>query len=276
MNVSHTQSETFVRQGTVTLVGAGPGDPDLLTIKALRAIEQATLIVFDNLVSEAIRALFPSNAKTLFVGKSKGQHSATQDEINDIMITYAQSGQDVCRLKGGDAFVFGRGGEEMLLLTQKGIKVNVIPGITAASGCTTYAQIPLTHRGLAQSCTFITAHADKQLALNWTALAQLNQTLVIYMGLTKTDMIANQLVENGMDTTTPVAFIENGCTPKQRILTGQLSQLSQLKHQHQIQSPALIVIGHVVSVAEQMHWLAQLSKRTESHHRTPNALKRSA
>ncbi|PWI33553.1 uroporphyrinogen-III C-methyltransferase [Vibrio albus] len=276
MSISHTHPGTFTRQGTVTLVGAGPGDPELLTVKAARAIQQAGFIVFDNLVSEEIRALFPSHAETLYVGKSKGQHSSTQDEINDILIKYAQSGIDVCRVKGGDSFVFGRGGEEMLLLAQKGIKVDVIPGITAASGCTTYAQIPLTHRGLAQGCTFITAHADKKLDLNWPALAQLNQTLVIYMGLSKTDMITNQLIEGGMDAETPVAFIENGCTPEQRIFTGQLKQLSQLKQQHQIQSPALIVIGQVVSVANQMQWLEQLAERAGTQELAEHKLKMSA
>lgn len=260
MKIKHTRPGV-ISPGTVTLVGAGPGDPDLLTVKAARAIQQARLIVFDNLVSEEIRSLFPSRAKTLYVGKAKGHHSATQDEINDLLIKYALSGVDVCRVKGGDAFIFGRGGEEMLLLAKKGIPVDVIPGITAASGCTSYAQIPLTHRGLAQGCTFITAHADKQLELNWSALAKLNQTLVIYMGLSKTDMISDELLKGGMTADMPVAFVENGCTPEQRIFTGQLSELSQLKQQHDIQSPALIVIGKVVTVASQMQWLEQLAGR---------------
>jgi uroporphyrin-III C-methyltransferase len=248
----------------VTLVGAGPGDPDLLTVKAVRTIKQAKLIVYDNLVSEEIQALFPVNAKTLYVGKAKGKHSATQDEINTILINYALSGVDVCRVKGGDSFVFGRGGEEMLLLAQKGISVDVVPGITAASGCTSYSQIPLTHRGLAQGCTFITAHADKTLDINWSALAKLNQTLVIYMGLSKTDMISEQLIKEGMDADTPVALIENGCTPKQRSFTGELKELTQLKQRHEIQSPALIVIGKVVSVASQMQWLEQLTQRSDA------------
>ncbi|WP_136485585.1 uroporphyrinogen-III C-methyltransferase [Vibrio sp. H11] len=250
--------------GIVTLVGAGPGDPDLLTVKALRAIQNARFIVFDNLVSADIRALFPAEAKTLYVGKAKGHHSATQDEINQILAKYAQSGVNVVRVKGGDGFVFGRGAEEMLYLTKKGIKVDVIPGITAASGCTTYANIPLTHRGLAQGCTFITAHADKQLSVNWSALAQLNQTLVIYMGLSKTDLISAELMAHGMSSDTPVAMIENGCTAQQRVFTGVLSELSQIKTQHQIQSPALIVIGQVVSVANQMEWLQQLSQRAQA------------
>ncbi|MHA2937552.1 uroporphyrinogen-III C-methyltransferase [Vibrio sp. RC27] len=276
MNTNHNHAVSVTRPGVVTLVGAGPGDPDLLTVKALRVIQQAKLIVFDNLVSDEIQALFPANAKKLYVGKAKGQHSSTQDEINNILIKYSLSGVDVCRVKGGDSFVFGRGGEEMLLLAQKGIAVDVVPGITAASGCTSYSQIPLTHRGLAQGCTFITAHADKKLEINWPALATLNQTLVIYMGLSKTDMISKQLIRGGMDPETPVAFLENGCTPKQRTFTGQLKQLTELKQQHDIQSPALIVIGKVVSVASQMQWLEQLTERSDVSVKTEYNLRMSA
>lgn len=249
--------------GTVTLVGAGPGDPELLTIKALRAIESAEVIVYDNLVSQPIRELFPSTAETLYVGKTKGCHSKTQDEINQLMVELTLSGKNVCRVKGGDAFVFGRGGEEMLLLSQKGIQVSTIPGITAASGCTTYAEIPLTHRGLTQGCTFITAHADKKLDVQWQALAQLNQTIVVYMGLSKTELIRQKLIEHGMSADTPVALIENGCSSDQRNILGTLDQLSELKHQHDVQSPALIVIGQVVSVAEQMQWLHQLNSKIQ-------------
>ncbi|MPW35980.1 uroporphyrinogen-III C-methyltransferase [Vibrio sp. B1Z05] len=246
--------------GRVTLVGAGPGDPDLLTVKAYRAITQAQFIMYDNLVSEQIRALFPKDAKTVFVGKAKGKHSATQPDINDLLLDAALKGEHVCRVKGGDSFVFGRGGEEMLMLAKQGVEVDVIPGITAASGCTSYANIPLTHRGLAQGCTFITAHADKKLDINWDALAQLKQTLVFYMGLSKTDMLMEKLLSGGMSKETPVAFIENGCTPNQRVHIGKLDQLTALKTQHQIQSPALIVVGEVVSIAEQMNWLSQLTQ----------------
>lgn len=276
MKRNRNHASSTVRPGVVSLVGAGPGDPDLLTVKAVRVIKQAKFIVYDNLVSEEIQALFPADAKRLYVGKAKGMHSATQDEINNILIKYALSGVDVCRIKGGDSFVFGRGGEEMLLLAQKGISVDVVPGITAASGCTTYSQIPLTHRGLAQGCTFITAHADKKLDINWSALAQLNQTLVIYMGLSKTDLITEQLIQGGMDSETPVAFLENGCTPKQRTFTGQLKELTQIKQDHDIQSPALIVIGNVVSVASQMQWLEQLTERSDTPVNTEHKLRMSA
>ncbi|USD68247.1 uroporphyrinogen-III C-methyltransferase [Vibrio sp. SCSIO 43136] len=258
MQTTPTKPKRYARPGTVSLVGAGPGDPELLTVKAVRAIESADLIVFDNLVSEEIRALFPAQTETLYVGKAKGKHSSTQDEINVLLIQAALSGKNVCRVKGGDSFVFGRGGEEMLMLAEQGIDVKVVPGITAASGCTTYAQIPLTHRGLAQGCTFITAHADKSLDLNWEALANLDQTLVVYMGLSKTDLIRERLIQGGMSPSTPIAFIEKGCTPSQRLFVGELDKLSEIKQHHDIQSPALIVIGKVVSVASEMQKLAQL------------------
>nr|WP_321461029.1 uroporphyrinogen-III C-methyltransferase [uncultured Vibrio sp.] len=251
--------------GSVSLVGAGPGDPDLLTVKALKAIERADVIVYDNLVSEDVRALFPVHCKLVYVGKAKGCHSYKQEEINQLIANFALDAKTVCRVKGGDSFVFGRGGEEMLFLTKLGISVDVVPGITAASGCSTYSNIPLTHRGLAQGCTFITAHADKELEINWNALAQLNQTLVIYMGLTKAPLIQEQLISSGMNSDKPVAIIENGCTPQQRTIVGQLSDLSELISRHSIKSPALIVIGDVVSVANQMDWLQQLNnKNTEA------------
>ena len=247
--------------GSVTLVGAGPGDPDLLTVKAVKAIQNSDVIIYDNLVSKEIRELFPVQSSHLYVGKAKHQHSFSQDEINQLIADYASKGKSVCRLKGGDAFIFGRGGEEMLFLAKRGINVEVIPGITAASGCTTYANIPLTHRGTAQGCTFITAHADKKLDINWQALAELNQTLVVYMGLTKAHSIQNQLINAGMPFNKPVAIIERGCTPQQRTITGNLVELGDMVFKHNVQSPALIVIGDVVNVASQMNWLSQLQEK---------------
>ncbi|MDN3683059.1 uroporphyrinogen-III C-methyltransferase [Vibrio tapetis subsp. quintayensis] len=252
-------------QGKVILVGAGPGDPNLLTLGAMKAIQTADVIVYDNLVSSDIRALFPETTTKQYVGKAKGQHSSTQDQINQILIESAQQGNTVCRVKGGDSFVFGRGGEEMLSLAENGIEVDVVPGITAASGCTSYANIPLTHRGLAQGCTYITAHAEKDLEIQWSALAQLNQTLVIYMGLSKVELISDNLIKAGMSRTTPVALIEKGCCPDQRTFTGQLDDLVQLKEAHQVRSPALIVIGSVVSVAEQMKKLAEINQAEANH-----------
>ncbi|CAM3040104.1 uroporphyrinogen-III C-methyltransferase [Vibrio mytili] len=267
MNKEHTVI------GSVSLVGAGPGDPNLLTVKAMKAIKGADVIVYDNLVSEGIRALFPAHCQRVYVGKAKGCHSYKQEEINQLIANFALDGQTVCRVKGGDSFVFGRGGEEMLFLAKLGVDVNVVPGITAASGCTTYSNIPLTHRGLAQGCTFITAHADKRLEINWNALAQLNQTLVIYMGLTKAPQIQQQLTSAGMETDKPVAIIENGCTPQQRTIVGQLSELAELTSRHAIKSPALIVIGDVVNVASQMEWLQQLNDKNTTPLSEPSLLK---
>ncbi|MEJ2762554.1 uroporphyrinogen-III C-methyltransferase [Photobacterium sp. MCCC 1A19761] len=250
--------------GRVSLVGAGPGDPDLLTVKALRTIQQADLIVYDRLVSPAIRALFPIATPTIYVGKAKHQHSVPQQEINALLIAKARQGLDICRLKGGDAFVFGRGGEEMLELHQAGIETRLVPGITAASGCTSYAGIPLTHRGLAQGCTFVTAHAEKELDLNWASLARLDHTLVFYMGLTKAGLIAGELTRAGMSAGIPVALIENGCCPQQRVIRGTLSELDILVSRHQVQSPALIVVGQVVSLAEQLQWFQTATATQET------------
>ncbi|PMJ91427.1 uroporphyrinogen-III C-methyltransferase [Vibrio sp. 10N.261.55.A7] len=262
--------------GVVTLVSAGPGDPELMTIKGAKAIDNAEVIIYDNLVSKEIRATFPNHAEKIYVGKKKGSHSKTQFEINELMIDLATQGKNLCRVKGGDAFVFGRGSEEMLLLAQNGVRVNVVPGITAASGCSTYSQIPLTHRGIAQGCTFITAHADKKLDIQWGALAALKQTLVVYMGLSQTDMIRQQLLAAGMDKETPIAFIEKGCTAAHRTITGTLADLTEIKEQHNIQSPALIVIGHVVSISEQMQWLEQRTKHIADSDQLEHHLRLSA
>lgn len=248
---------TYAMTGTVSLVGAGPGDPELLTVKAVKAIQKADVLIFDNLVSKAIQATFPPKAQQVYVGKAKGCHSMSQEDINTLIEHCALQGKKVCRVKGGDSFVFGRGGEEMLSLAEQGISVDVIPGITAASGCSTYANIPLTHRGLSQGCTFITAHADKELTINWQALVQLNQTLVIYMGLTKAEQIQSHLIQHGMDARTPVAIIEKGCTHEQRNLIGELNELATIAEQNQVQSPALIIIGQVVSIASQMALLEE-------------------
>lgn len=255
-NIASISKKTPAIFGKVTLVGAGPGDPDLLTVKALRCIEQSDVIIFDNLVSSEIRALFPAHSEALYVGKAKGAHSSTQDEINQLLIEKAQQGLNVCRLKGGDAFVFGRGSEEMLVLKGADIKVEIIPGITAAAGCSSYAGIPLTHRGLAQGCTFVTAHAEKELDIQWQALAKMNHTLVFYMGLSKVQLIETELQHAGLDKNTPVALIENGCCPEQRVITGTLAQLAALVTQHQVQSPALIMVGKVVSLSQQLQWLS--------------------
>ncbi|WP_163921373.1 uroporphyrinogen-III C-methyltransferase [Photobacterium sp. Alg240-V54] len=240
--------------GTVTLVGAGPGDPDLLTLKALKTLEQADVVVYDRLVSAAIMALIPARSQTLCVGKAKGQQSMTQTGINQLLVRLAQKGKHVCRLKGGDAFVFGRGGEEIHYLRQHSIKVDVVPGITAASGCSAYAGIPLTHRGVSQGCTLVTVHAEKDLDIQWQALANLNHTLVFYMGLSKVDLICQQLVLAGLKAATPAAIIEKGCTAEQRLISATLATLTEQVNRHQVCSPALIIIGEVVSLSDSLAW----------------------
>lgn len=248
-----------VRAGKVWLVGAGPGDADLLTVKALRVINEADIILFDQLVSAEIRVLFPANTPAIYVGKAKNHHSIAQEDLNQLLIEQARLGLTVCRIKGGDPFVFGRGGEELLELRQAGIDAEVIPGITSASGCSTYANIPLTHRGMAQGCTFVTAHAEKKLDINWSALAQLNHTLVFYMGVTRAENIATELCSAGLAANTPAAIIENGCRSDQRVLIAELAQLPQLVITHAVKSPALIIVGQVVSLAEQLqpdYWQA--------------------
>lgn len=238
--------------GKVWIVGAGPGDPDLLTVKAWRAIQTADLILFDHLVSEEIRNLFPSSKPAFYVGKKKGQHSIAQKDLNALLVKNALAGKNICRVKGGDPYIFGRGGEEALALTQMGIVVEVVPGITAASGCAANAGIPLTHRGLAQGCTFVTAHGETEADLNWHALANMRHTLVFYMGLSKAAWIQNSLLAQGMSGRTPVAFIENGCRPDQRILQGCLHELAALVERYDIESPALILVGEVVALATQL------------------------
>lgn len=243
--------------GKVWLVGAGPGDAGLLTIKALRAIESADVIFFDYLVSEEIRALFPQHIPAYYVGKAKNKHSIAQENLNQLLVDQAQAGLNVCRIKGGDPFVFGRGGEELLSLRSAGIDAEVIPGITSASGCSTYADIPLTHRGLSQGCTFVTGHAEKSLDINWQALAQLNHTLVFYMGLTRAEDISTNLLRGGLDASTPVAIIENGCRKNQRTLVSNLNEFPVDAVRENVQSPALIVVGEVVRMREQLQATVQ-------------------
>ena len=241
-----------IRVGKVWLVGAGPGDAELLTVKALRAINTADIIFYDYLVSADIRALFPRNVPAHYVGKAKNQHSIAQEDLNQLLVKQAQLGLTVCRIKGGDPFVFGRGGEELLELRTAGIEAEVIPGITSASGCSTYADIPLTHRGLSQGCTFVTGHAEKSLDVNWDALAQLNHTLVFYMGLTRAEEIAAKLLAGGLAADTPVAIIENGCRKDQRDIISTLNEFPAAVMREQVQSPALIIVGEVVRMKEKL------------------------
>lgn len=240
------------KTGKVFLVGAGPGDAELLTVKALRIIQSADIIFYDYLVSPDIRALFPKNTPAIYVGKAKNQHSIAQEDLNQLLVQQALVGLTVCRIKGGDPFVFGRGGEELMELRSAGIESEVIPGITSASGCSTYADIPLTHRGISQGCTFVTGHAEKSLDVNWSALAQLNHTLVFYMGLTRAGDITRELLNAGMSANTPVAIIENGCRKNQRNIITELHDLPDAVAREKVQSPALIVVGEVVKLKAEL------------------------
>ena len=241
---------TSSRLGKVWLVGAGPGDPELLTIKALNCLKTADLVLLDQLVSEEIKALIPANIKIFFVGKSKNHHSLSQTDINNLMIKKAKAGLQVVRLKGGDPFVFGRGGEEVIALRKHHVEVEVVPGITAGSGCTTAAGIPLTHRGITQGCTFVTAHAENELSINWPALVAAGNTLVFYMGVSKSEYIKQSLISAGMNGSTAVAVVENGSRKNQRKFFGALVQLDEIVKVNNVSSPALIVVGEVVELAE--------------------------
>ncbi len=239
--------------GFVSLVGAGPGDPDLLTVKGYRVIQQAEVVVYDRLVSEQILALANDDAELIYVGKKLDFHCVPQDKINQILVQKAQEGRRVVRLKGGDSFIFGRGGEELEELAEYGILYEVVPGITAAAGATAYAGIPLTHRDHAQSVQFITGHVQKDgCDIEWQSLAQSNNTLVFYMGLKQSGRIMQNLISHGLDPQISCAIIENGTRPEQCVFQGKLSELDQLAEQ--AQSPALIVVGSVTQLHNKLHW----------------------
>ncbi|MEN4692182.1 siroheme synthase CysG [Pantoea agglomerans] len=240
------------QQGEVALVGAGPGDAGLLTLKGLQLIQQADVIVYDRLVSDEILNLVRRDAERIFVGKRAGHHCVPQDEINQLLCEQAQRGKRVVRLKGGDPFIFGRGGEELEALAQRQIPFSVVPGITAASGCAAYSGIPLTHRDHAQSVRLVTGHLQKEGSLAWQTLAAEQQTLVFYMGLTQAGEIQQQLIKHGMRSDMPVALVENGTTTRQRVVTGTLSELEALAGQ--VTSPSLMIIGSVVSLRDSLRW----------------------
>jgi uroporphyrin-III C-methyltransferase/precorrin-2 dehydrogenase/sirohydrochlorin ferrochelatase len=236
--------------GSVHIVGAGPGDPELLTIGALRHLENADVVIYDRLVSDAVLELVRRDADRVFVGKSRGRHSRTQSQINELILAHARAGKRVVRLKGGDPFIFGRGGEEVDYLRRHGVQARIVPGITAASGCAAATGIPLTHRDHAQAVTFLTGHAkDGEPSLDWAALARSDHTLVFYMGVSTAAGIARNLIDHGLAPSTPVAVVENGTRPNQKVAIGTLAGIARLIAYGEIRGPAVIIIGEVVRSA---------------------------
>ena len=244
-----------ITQGEVYLIGAGPGAPDLLTFRALRLMQQADVVVYDHLVSPEIIDLARRDSEKIYVGKQRDKHTLPQESINTLLADLAKAGKRVVRLKGGDPFIFGRGGEEIETLMQQGISFQVVPGITAASGCSAYAGIPLTHRDHAQSCTFVTGHLkDNSINLNWTQLAEPNQTIVIYMGLIGLEKICQSLIDHGSPKDLPIAMIQKGTTSNQRVITGTLETLPTTIANMDIKPPTLIIIGTVVTLHDKLNW----------------------
>ncbi|WP_105167020.1 siroheme synthase CysG [Pseudoalteromonas sp. T1lg23B] len=245
-------------EGEVYVVGAGPGDPELLTLKALQLMQQADVVVYDYLVSDEIMDLVRRDADLICVGKRLGNHSVKQEDTNQMLVDLAKQGKKVCRIKGGDPFIYGRGGEEVQVLAENQVKYQIVPGITAAAGCSAYAGIPLTHRDHAQAIQFVTGHCKKDgQELDWQSLAKPNQTLAIYMGVIKSPHIQAQLLKYGRDGKTPVAIIENGTRKEQRVVRTQLSQLAAQIETHKIVSPALLIIGEVAALHEQLAWFGK-------------------
>lgn len=243
------------KTGEVYLVGAGPGDPELLTLRALRLMQQADVVFYDRLVADNIMELVRRDAERIYVGKERANHSTPQAQINELLLQYAQEGKRVLRLKGGDPFIFGRGGEEIEHLAAHGINFQVVPGITAASACASYSGIPLTHRDHAQSVRFITGHLKQgQLDLSWSELLDEQQTLVFYMGLHAAATISQQLITHGRHADTPTAIVESGSTPAQRVVVTSLEMLPATLAEHNIQSPSVIIVGAVVQLHEKLAW----------------------
>ena len=248
-------ADKHTSNGEVYLLGAGPGDPDLLTLRAFRLLQQADVVLHDALVSEQVMALVPDSAERIYVGKRRANHSVPQDGINQLLVDHAKLGKRVARLKGGDPFIFGRGGEEIETSATSGVPFQVVPGITAASGCSAYAGIPLTHRDYAQSVRFVTGQLrDGGIALDWPALAVEHQTLVFYMGLKGLPIICQELIKHGMDPHMPAALIEKGTTQDQRVIVSDLSHIPEVMTKETVMSPSLFIVGRVVNLHDKLAW----------------------
>jgi len=246
-------------KGFVSLVGAGPGDAELMTVKAIRLLQQADAVVYDRLVSEEILGLIPTGVSRISVGKEVGKHCVPQEQINEIIVNLARSGRRIVRLKGGDPYMFGRGGEEILALRKYHIDFEVVPGITAASGCSTYSGIPLTHRGMSRRVQYITGHFNNNepLDLNWQSIADPDSTIVIYMGLSNLPLAIHSLIDAGLPASTPAAAIQNGTTESQQRIITTLGQLNDAIQQKHMKAPVMIIIGKVVSLADELDWFQQ-------------------
>ncbi len=249
------QNAGSMKTGEVYLVGGGPGDPDLLTFRALRLMQQADVIVHDRLVSQGVLDLCRRDAEMIYVGKERDRHTLQQEGINELLVRLAREGKRVCRLKGGDPFIFGRGGEEIDTLVDEGVPFQVVPGITAASGVASYAGIPLTHRDYSQSVVFVTAHLkDGTTNLNWPGLVQPNQTLVFYMGLVGVGAICKGLIDHGMSRDMPMSLVQRATTRDQKVLIGTLDNMPELVKKSDIKPPTLIIVGEVVSLHDKLNW----------------------
>jgi len=250
-----SSTQTSTPGGCVYLVGAGPGDAQLLTLRAVRLLERADVVVYDNLVSADVLDFLPKDAERIYAGKRRNEHTMRQEQINALLVKLAQEGKQVVRLKGGDPFIFGRGGEELQTLAAHGVAFEVVPGVTAASGVSSYAGIPLTHRDYAQTCLFVTGHLkDGTADLDWPSLVRLNQTVVIYMGLSGLPDICRQMMQHGAAATLPVAVVQDGSTATQKVVTGTLADIADRVVAAGLRSPCLTIIGEVVKLHDELAW----------------------